>query len=161
MRENTDLHEISYHEYRVIARLLRAHLEAYQDRLKAMVAFGDLVTTGETFDIELLEIIEGWEDKRFGEFSRSEDLPLRGSLRLYFLTPEEAENPAVIEDAEEQKWVRELLERVRKGYEVIMESPPGRARRLLDQVGLHSTLTPPPSGSVTFTDPYKLPASRK
>src|ERR1051326_3929802 len=108
MQENTERPEISYHEFRIIARLLQAHTEEYRDRLKAMIAFDDLVTRGDTFDIDLLEIIEGWNDRRFGEFARTADLPLRGRLRLYFLTPEEFESPAVIEEPEERKWVEDL-----------------------------------------------------
>ena len=156
MPENTERHEISYHEYRVIARLLRAHVDEYPDRVKAMVAFGDLVTRGDTFDIDLLEIVSGWKDKRFGRFSRSEDLPLRGELRLYVLTPQEFEDPSVIQEPEERRWVVELLERVRRGYEVVMESPPGWAQQALDRNRAYSTITPPPSGFIEDTDPFKL-----
>jgi hypothetical protein len=161
MQENTERHQISYHEYRVIARLLRAHVDEYQDRVKAMVAFGDLVTRGDTFDIDLLEVVEGWEEKRFGRFSRAEDLPLRGELRLYFLTPREFEDPSVIQVPEERKWVEELLERVRQGYEVVMESPPGWAPRVLDRSRVHATFTPPPSGAIQDTDPFRLTTKRK
>jgi hypothetical protein len=161
MQENTERREIAYHEYRVIARLLRAHVDEYQDRVRAMVAFGDLVTSGDTFDIDLLEVVEGWEDRRFGRFSRSEDLPLRGELRLYFLTPQEFEDPSVIPEPEEQRWVVELLERVRRGYEVVMESPPGWARRVLDQIRVYSTITAPPSGFLGDTDPFRLTRKAK
>ena len=161
MQENTERHEISYHEYRVIARLLRAHVDEYHDRVRAMVAFGELVTSGETFDIDLLEVVEGWEDRRFGRFSRSEDLPLRGELRLYFLTPEEFEDPSVIQEPEEQRWVVKLLDRVRRGYEVVMESPLGWAQRVLDQNRVYPTITPPPSGFLGDTDPFRLTRKAK
>jgi hypothetical protein len=121
-----------------------------------MVAFGDLLTQENAFDIDLLEIVDGWEERRFGRFVRQEDLPLRGELRLYFLTPEEFTNPAVIERPEERKWVEELLDRVRQGYEIVMDSPPGWLRQILERAPIHSTLTPPPSGSVGFTDPSRL-----
>jgi hypothetical protein len=156
MQENTEQHEISYHEYRVIARLLRAHADEYRNRVKAMVAFGDLVTSGDTFDIDLLEVVEDWEDRRFGRFSRSEDLPLRGELRLYFLTPQEFENPSVIQEPEERRWVVELLERVRQGYEVVMESPLGWAQQVLERNRVNSTIAPPPSGFIEETDPFRL-----
>jgi len=153
---NTERREIPYEEYRVITHLLRRHLEQYQDRLRAMVAFGDLLTQWDEFDIDLLEIIEGWDDKRFGQFSGQADPALRGKLRLYFLTPEEFENPAVIQEPGERKWVEDLLERVRQGYEVVTESPPGWVRRGLERARFSSTFTAPPSGSVEFTDPYTL-----
>jgi hypothetical protein len=156
MQENTERRQIPYHEYRVIAHLLRAHVGQFGERLKGMVAFGNLLTRPDAYDIDLLEIIEGWEDKRFGEFDASADPGLRGKLRLYFLTPEVFENPAIVEDREERKWVEELLERVRHGYEIVTESPPESVRRILDQTGAHSTFTAPPSGSVQFADPFEL-----
>src|SRR5207248_1895739 len=117
----------------------------------------DLVTRDDTFDIDLLEVVEGWEGKRFGEFAGSAQLPLRGRLRLYFLTPEVFRNPALIDDPEERRWVEDLLERMRAGYEIIMEIPPGWVRGVLDgQQPAYSTLTAPPSGSVQFEDPYRL-----
>lgn len=156
MEQSTLRPEISYHEYRVIARLLRAHVDEHQNRLKAMIAFGDLVSRGDSFDIELLEIVQDWQGERFGQFSRSTDLPLRGDLRLYFLTPEVFTNPAVIKDAQERQWVEDLLNRVRAGYEIIMEIPAGWVRPVLDRQAVDSTLTAPPSGSVQFTDPLRL-----
>jgi len=149
--------EISYHEYRVIAHLLRAHVAEHQNRFKAMIAFGDLVSRGDTFDIEILEIVEGWEGKRFGQFAGPAHLPLRGELRLYFLTPTEFENPAVIEPVAERQWVEDLLRRVRAGYEIVMEVPAGWVHGVLDrQEPAYAALTAPPSGSMEFGDPYKL-----
>jgi hypothetical protein len=157
MEAATQRQEISYHEYRVIAHLLRAHLKEHQNRLKAMIAFGDLVTRGDTFDIDVLEIVEGWEGTRFGRFSGPAELPLRGELRLYFLTPEVFENPVLIEDPEERRWVEDLLDRVRAGYEIITELPSGWVRSVLDRPEpRYSPLTPPPSGVVQFDDPYLL-----
>jgi len=161
MREHPERCEIPYHEYRAIDRLLRAHVDQYNDRVKAMVAFGDLVTTGNTFDIDLLEIVEGWDDKRFGRFTRTDELPLRGELRLYFLTPQEFQNPEVIQEAEERQWVKQLLERVRQSYEIVMESPPGWAQQVLDRSRVYSTVTPPPSGAIQYPDPYRLPKRGK
>jgi len=149
--------EIPYHEYRVIAHLLRAHVDEHGGRLKAMIAFGDQVVGGATYDIDLLEVVEGWEGKRYSEFSRSRHLPLRGTLRLYFLTPEVFENPSLIEDPDERQWVQSLLNRVRAAYEVIMDAPPGWVRGVLEPLaGVYSSLTAPPSGAVVFGDPYRL-----
>jgi hypothetical protein len=143
MEPNRELREIPYHEYLVIAQLLRAHLGEYGERLRAMIAFGNLLTTGNSAVIELLEVVEEWRDKRLWQFSSTEELPLRGQLRLYFLTPEEFEDPSVIQDAEERKWVEELLQRVRRGYEVIM----GKDREWVSEVLDGSpTISSPPSG---------------
>lgn len=148
--------EIPYHEYRIITLLLRAHLVELRGRLKAAIAFGELLVQPDAFDIDLLEIVEGWEDKRFGQFADLPDPSPRGTLRLYFLTPEEFQNPRVIPDPEERQWVEELLNRVRQGYEVVTETDPGWVRRVLDRTEGHSSLLAPPSGSVEFRDPYQL-----
>jgi hypothetical protein len=147
---------ISYHEYRVIAHLLRTHADEHQQRLKAMVAFGELVTRGDTVDIDLLEIVEGWHGKRYGVFSEAADLPLRGELRLYFLTPEEFRDPGVIPEAAERQWVEALLRRVRQGYEVIMEIPSGFARDVLEQRQGGAASPPPPSGVTPSSNPLEF-----
>jgi hypothetical protein len=88
MTQYSGLHDIPYQEYRSIAELVRAHVAKYNDKLRAVVAFGELLTTGGTFDIDLLEVIEGWQDKRLAVFSGLKELPLRGRLRLFLLTSE-------------------------------------------------------------------------
>lgn len=146
MEPNNASREISYHEYRTIAQLLQAHADEHQGRLRAMIAFGDLLTTDNSVDIDLLEIIEGWQGKRLWPFSSTAELPLRGQLRLYFLTPEEFENPAVIQDPEERRWVEDLLRRARQGYEIIMDRTPGWVRGVLEGSRGVSAATAPPSG---------------
>src|SRR5690348_1630046 len=121
MAQDTDVRHIPYMEYRAIVNLMHAHLDRYQDNLRAIVAFGDLVTSGDTFDIDLLEVIQGWTGKRYAVSSGSIELPLRGQLRLYLLTPDEFENPETIRDANDREWTIDLLERVRRGFEVILE----------------------------------------
>jgi len=111
---------IPYDEYKAIGELLRAHLQTHEGQLRAMIAFGDLVTRGNTFDIDLLEVVEGWHGKTFVTFGSSEELPLRGQLRLYLLTPEEFEHPASLTEFSKQR----LMDRVREGYNVIYENPP-------------------------------------
>lgn len=119
MYEN-ELARISYDEQRAIGSLLRAHLRTHKGQLRAMVAFGDLVTRGGTYDIDLLEVVEGWQGLPSIAFGSSADLPLRGLLRLYFLTPEEFEHPGKLVDASK----RRLMEQVQEGYTVIYEDPP-------------------------------------
>jgi hypothetical protein len=153
---------IPYEERRAIGKLLDAHFDAYKGRLRAMIVFGDLVTTGQTYDIDLLEVVDGWSSSqqgRLGEFRSSADLPLRGRLRLYFLAPQEFEHPEQILDERERRWVYDLRDRATRGYEIILESPPGYARRVLEAGLGISTLTAPPSGRLASADPLD-PAAR-
>lgn len=148
--------DISYHEYRTIAQLLQAHAAEHGHRLRAMVAFGELVTTDSSVDIDLLEIVEGWEGKRLWPFSSTPELPLRGQLRLHFLTPEEFENPGLVQEPDEQAWVRELLERVHHGYEIVMDRSPGWVQRVLGGSERVSAATAPPSGVGRSGSPLAL-----
>lgn len=111
---------IPYDEYKAIGELLRAHLKTHEGQLRAVVAFGDLVTKGNTFDIDLLEVVEGWQGPTSIAFGSSAELPLRGQLRLHLLTPEEFEQPASLTEFAKQR----LMDRVREGYNVIYENPP-------------------------------------
>ena len=146
MLAQSDRPEISYHEYRLIAHLLRRHVDEYGDRLKALVAFGDLVTSGDTFDIDLLEIIDGLNEAHFAQYRGFDGLPGRGTLRLYALSPDVLADPLSVPDVDEQRWVEDLVWRLRQGYEVIMEVPTGWVRETLDGTErVHPSLLPPPS----------------
>jgi len=118
-----DAVDIPYTELRAITNLLRAHLESHESQMRAMIAFGPLVTRGNTYDIDLLEVVEGWTGPTSIAFSSTADLPLRGILRLNLLTPRQIEKP--------DEAVRDILERVRLGYQVIYENPSGYAERAL------------------------------
>ena len=80
---------IPYQEYRAINELMGAHPQELKSNLKALVAFGEIVATGESQDINLLEIVAGWQGPRHVSYGSTTALPLRGRLHLYFLTPEE------------------------------------------------------------------------
>lgn len=120
---------IPYDEYKVIGELMHAHLKTRGGQLRAMVAFGDILTRGGTYNIDLLEVVEGWQGPRSVVFASSPELPLRGELRLYLLTPEEFED-GVSKAASKN---RDLLNRVREGYDIIYESPAGYVRHLFAQ----------------------------
>ena len=92
-----------------------------------MVAFGDILTRGGTYNIDLLEVVENWQGPKSVVFGTSAELPLRGQLRLYLLTPEEFERPESFSDLSN----RSLVERVREGYDVIYENPSNYARDIL------------------------------
>jgi len=126
---------IPYEEYKAIGELLRAHLKTHEGQLRAMIAFGDLVTAGNTFDIDLLEVVEGWQGQTAIVFSSSAELPLRGQLRLYLLTPEEFEHP----DSVKRFSKKRLMDRIREGYDVIYEDPPAYALDVLTQIKPRTT----------------------
>ena len=111
---------IPYEEYKAINELVHAHLHTHNGKLRALIAFGEIVTRGGTFDIDLLEVVDGWEGQSSVTFSSSEALPLRGQLRLHLLTPEEFEES----DGGMHLTEKRLLERVREGYEIVYEAPP-------------------------------------
>ena len=115
---------IPYEEYKAINELVHAHLHTHNGKLRALIAFGETVTRGGTFDVDLLEVVDGWEGQSSVTFSSSEALPLRGQLRLHLLTPEEFEES----DGGMHLTEKRLLERVREGYEIVYEAPPGYAR---------------------------------
>ena len=120
---------IPYDEYRAIGDLMHAHLKTHDGQLRAIVAFGDLVTKGNTRDIDLLEVVEGWQGPTSVVFASSPELPLRGLLRLFLLTPEEFEHAESLERFSEKR----VMESVREGYDVVYEDPPGYARNVLAQ----------------------------
>ncbi len=111
---------IPYEEYKAIGEIVRAHLKTHEGQLRAVVAFGDLVTRGGTFDIDLLEVVEGWQGQASLIFESTAELPLRGVLCLYFLTPEEFEHPERLDSP----FKRRLMDRVREGYDIVYEDPP-------------------------------------
>lgn len=121
---------IEYIEMRAIVDLMESHIEEFKDKLKLMLAFGDLVTSGNTYDVDLLEVIDGWDGPSQAIFPSTTDFPLRGQLRLHILTPQEFENAHGIEDSKERDWALQLLESVRKGFKIIYENP----SRYLDSV---------------------------
>jgi hypothetical protein len=150
---------IPYIEYRTIWNLVQAHIEEYEGRLRAAVAFGPLVSAGFPNDIELLEVVDDWEGPMLQSFTGSAALPLRTQLRLYILPSEEFQHPESITDPEERRWVEELVNQVAEEHELIWENPVLFARRVLTLQRGTSTLNTPPSGSVIGGDPLR-PALR-
>ncbi len=148
--------QFAYEDARAIALLVRAHTEEHGERLQGIVAFGDLVVRGGTGDIDLLEVVEGWKGKRYFEFQSTAALPLRGELRLYLIRPEELLHPEATEPAEDRPWVEGVLQRVRAGFEVVMEQPPGAITSALQPVVPYSTRTTPATGIGHAADALRL-----
>ncbi len=125
--------KIPYDEYRAIGELFRAHLKTHEKQLRAMIAFGPLVTRGGTFDIDLLEVVDGWKEPSVVTFRSTAALPLRGLLRLHILPTQDFEQPGRIRDAETRLLRNDIFARVQQGYEVIYENPFGSVAKVLAQ----------------------------
>lgn len=122
---------IPYQEYRAISELLGANSPEIERSLRAVIIFGEIVATGGSYDINLLEVIDGWQGPRFVSYGSTDALPLRGRLNLYFLTSEEFEQPSP-KPVSEQAWSSvQLLSRIRPAYAVLRENPYDYARRIM------------------------------
>jgi hypothetical protein len=122
---------IGYNAYAAINALLRAHQEEHHGHLRAAIVFGDLVVTGGSPDIEIVEVVADWHGPRHAAFLSTAALPLRGQLHLYFLKPEEFEGPQRAVLTGESWSSADLMERVRQGYAVLYEQPSGYAVRVM------------------------------
>jgi hypothetical protein len=148
---------IPYREYITITKLMHAHVAELGDSLHAIIVFGDLTVGGDTFDIELLEIVDNWKGMLRVTADSSAELPLRGTLRLHFLTPEQFRNPTENVDAADRQWVLDLIDRVKRSYGIIYENPPNFARSLLaNERSIAFTNTQPASGSVHIMNPLHV-----
>lgn len=124
---------IPYQEYRAISELLGAHPSALNGNLRALIAFGELVATGESYDINLLEVVAGWQGPRSASYGSTKALPLRGRLNLYFLTPEEFERPTAAAPAGQTLSSLALLRQVQPAYAVLLETPSDYANQVLSR----------------------------
>ncbi len=130
---------IPYLEYRVIGRLLDAQPQAVNGQLRALIAFGELVATGNSYDLNLLEVVTGWQGPRSVSYGSTEALPLRGRLNLYFLTPEEFEHPAAAAPAGQTIPSLTLLRQVQPAYAVLLENPSDYANQVLSRPDFFSS----------------------
>ena len=88
-----------------------------------MLVFGKLIATGDTDDIHILEIVEGWEGQRCVSFVGSPDFPLQGRLTVYFLTPAEFEHPTSDSLPGLEISPLTLLRQAEVAYAVVFERP--------------------------------------
>ncbi len=124
---------IPYTEWGVITELLRKHPEIHRDKLRALLVFGSLVSTGGPYNINLLEVVQDWEGPRHVRFTSTSALPLRGRLDLYFLRPEEFENPTSACLPGEHWSSADLLMQVRNAYAIMLENPINYASEMMEQ----------------------------
>ena len=127
---------ISYFEYKAINELMHAHIDEFGKDFRAMIVFGPLVTEVETYDIDLLEVINNWEGPEQLSYGSTQSLPLRGTLRLHFLSSSAFEDLVSRQN-------KELLDVLREGYDIVCEVPAGYAREVLKQsLTPHTALLP-------------------
>ncbi len=117
---------ISYFEYKAINELMHSHSAEFGKDFRAMIVFGPLLAGQETFDIDLLEVVDNWQGPEHLSYASTESLPLRGTLRLHFLSSSAFENLVSQQN-------KELLDILREGYKIVYEVPAGYAREVLKQ----------------------------
>ena len=144
---------IAYDEYTALNALLYAHREEHAGNLRAAIVFGDLVATGGSRDLQILEVVDGWNGRRHAAFTSTAALPLRGQLHLYFLTPEEFENPQATLLPEESWSSAELLDRVRQAYAIVYEAPSAYALNVMVKLDSRLFVAQPEIEDST-TDPF-------
>ena len=116
---------IAYEEYRAIGELFRAHLKTHEKQIRAVVAFGPLVTRGDTYDIDLLEVVDDWSGPPSVTFSSTTSLPLRGLLRLNVISTQDFEKPGQARHFNAKRSSEKILGQLQQGYEIIYENPFG------------------------------------
>ncbi len=138
MEQKPELQNIPYFEFRTINQLVHAHSDEMGKDLRAVVVFGDLITVGETFDIELLEVIDNWTGRDSFYASSSAELPMRGKVFFHFLSTlqfEDAiENGNVLGNAASNDRTITLIERVLEGYKIVYEVPTGFFRNEINKL---------------------------
>ena len=133
---------IPYQEYRAISQLMEAHPSMLNGNLRALIAFGEIVATGESQNIYLLEVVTDWQGPRSVSYGSTEALPLRGRLNLYFLTPDEFEHPTAVVPADQTVSSLELLRQVRQAYAILLENPYDYAQQVMSRQGDLTVLEP-------------------
>ena len=156
MSSEETLHKISYFEYKVINELMHAHVAELGKTLRAIIVFGKLKTEGGTFDIELLEVVDGWEGPPRVQSGSTADLPTRGKIYFYFMSSADFEQavmrgPAAAYGVDADDADR-LLARVLEGYEVIYQVPAGYVRELF---GAALAAQEAQAGGVFLSDPRR------
>ncbi len=161
MMSDNGTRPIPQREYRTMVDLINAHQQIHGDKLRATIAFGDILNNDHSYDIDLLEVVEGWKGQRLAAYASSEQLNLRGTLRLYFLTPEEFEDPNIIGNESERNWTKDLLRRVRSSHDILTSSPPAYAEKTLYSSGPLAFVSPPASGYLELNDPFTIQGQRR
>ena len=133
MELKPELHKIPYFEFRTINQLVHAHSDELGKALRIVIVFGDLITMGKTFDIELLEVIDDWNGPDSFYASSSDELPMRGKVFFHILSTMQFEEAMQKGTIGSESRISALIERVFEGYEVVYEVPSGFFREELNR----------------------------
>ena len=147
---------IPLRELDVMLDLIEAHQEIHSEKLYAVIAFGDILSDDYSYDIDLLEVVKDWEGPRSATFASSEQLPLRGTLRLYFLKPEEFEDPNSIQEEMLRNWTKTLLKTVQQAHDILFSRTPKYVENSLSLSKALAFDRPPDFNKPTIKDPFKL-----
>ncbi len=128
MNAGVNTHEIPYFEYKAINSLVHSHVEELGTGLRAIIVFGALKTVGETYDIELLEVVDDWQGLPKYQAGSTSDFPMRGKLYMDFLPSGDFDKVGL---GPESQQTQELIDKVLRGYEIVYEVPTGYARHIL------------------------------
>ena len=94
---------------------MHTHSDEMGKDLRAVIVFGDLITVGETFNIELLEVIDTWTGPDSFYASSSAEVPMRGKVFFHFLSTLQFEDGIKKGNAASNARTITLIERVREG----------------------------------------------
>lgn len=85
-------------EYLIVNKLIETHRKLHKDKFVAAIVYGPLAKRESTSDINILEIVEGWQKAEVNleaiNFGVARELLQRGKLRLLLIAPEELERLA-------------------------------------------------------------------
>ena len=116
---------ISFEAFSAIGKVIEANVGLKSDALRAVLVFGDLVATGESHDINLVEVVREWQGPRRVAFKSTDEMPLRGRMTVYFLLPHEFENWTTDLLPGEDFSAAHLLARVEPAYDILLQRPAG------------------------------------
>lgn len=88
----------THFESSIVNKLIEEHRKIHKDKFIAALVHGSLASGESTGDIDILEIVEGWEKAEVNpaviEFGVAKELLQRGKLHLLLLSPKELERLA-------------------------------------------------------------------
>ncbi|MBC8230540.1 hypothetical protein H8E77_13415 [bacterium] len=117
-------------EYLIVNKLIETHRKLHKDKLAAAVVYGPLAKGESTGDIDILEIVEGWQKAEVNpdaiNFGVARELLQRGKLRLLFLAPEEIERLA--------EQFHPIIVGIAEDYEVCFDKRGNYVEKLLSEV---------------------------
>jgi len=127
---NTEKELQTNFEYLIVNELIETHRKVHKDKFVAAIVYGPLARRESTGDIDILEIVEGWQKAEVNpdaiDFGVARELLQRGKLRLLLLSPEDLERLA--------EQFHPVIVGIAEYYEVCFDKRGNYVERLLSQV---------------------------